>query len=658
MKSLFTNPPLQQEIDRNGYLTIPLLSESQIYRLRRLYQVSINQGAISDLYESSRHNSLTTNQQINQAIYAELEDSGKNIFDACQLYGGTFMVKSCKDSTVLPFHQDWSVVEENEYATFFIWCPLQEVNAFNGGIFVLEGSHKYFNTIRSGSYPSNRYILPHALQHCTKNISLKAGEAIIYSDQLFHGSHSNQSADDRVVVTGRIVEREAKLVYFHKKNEEEMDVYPADQAFYLSHIDSLAKGQLPFGLTKLYTRAYRHEPTTDQSLLGKIKDNIPVTEKTTVECQLFKDRVLQEVFDRNGYVVIDLIEQEQVEDLLAFYQESDHAPMPEYGFQVSLDNDKSDFVRAISDKLKQTVKPYVDQRFQNHQIFTASFVVKANNPLGVVPPHQDWTFVDEQKYWSASIWCPLIDVDMHNGGLGVIQGSHRFYDHVRPSPSPQYEPPFKDQLFSIFPYLKIIEIKAGQALVFNNRTFHASLPNNGDETRIAFGLGITHQSAALQHFYLLPNQQKVLVERYEVNPNFFYDYNNARLSGMHERGERPQDLNSTGLFKYTYKHYDTRQLVEMIEAAGNVRNEELVEEMAALFNYNLDGTLKNEAGAAGTNPLAENFGSSWKIYTPMNMFREVQHRIVNRRAGEALWQVYTPARVAQEIRHRLRKESK
>ena len=71
--------------------------------------------------------------------------------------------------------------------------------------------------------------------------------------------------------------------------------------------------------------------------------------------------------------------------------------------------------------------------------------------MGVVPPHQDWTFVDEVAVLVGDDLVPVDGCQRRNGALGLIKGSHRFYDHVRPSPSPQYSPPFKDQLAAIFP---------------------------------------------------------------------------------------------------------------------------------------------------------------------------------------------------------------
>src|SRR5579862_8780785 len=97
MKSLFRDSRLQKEADRNGFVVVPLLNQFQVERLRRLYEECIDQSLISDLYESSRHNKLEVNRRINQAIRAEIEQSGKDIFEPCQVFGGTFMVKSYQD---------------------------------------------------------------------------------------------------------------------------------------------------------------------------------------------------------------------------------------------------------------------------------------------------------------------------------------------------------------------------------------------------------------------------------------------------------------------------------------------------------------------------------------------------------------------------------
>jgi len=624
MKGLLRDSELQAKFDRQGFVVTPLLAGEQVNALMDLYRQHFPK-EISGLYESSRHNSYTVNWSINQAIRKEVVIAGRDLFLPCKLFGGTFMVKSCADSTVLPLHQDWSVVEE-KYRTFFIWCPLMSVSIRNGCLFVLPGSHLYFQSLRSGSYPSDRFFLPPNLQHYLVDVPLRSGEAIIYSDDLFHGSHANNGSCDRVVVTARVMEEEANLVYYHKASERHVDVYQADEEFYLTHIDALAKGRLPEDARKLYRRRYEHVPVTSESLNTKIGQYFSIPRSTRKMKTLFKDAQLQADFEKDGYAVIHLLDQAKVRELKDFYYALNCRPASASAFQVSLDNESPDFVRAVSEHLIETVRSSVDQHFKDFQIFTASFVTKSNDRLGIVPPHQDWTFVDETEFWSATVWCPLVDVNQDNGALGVIKGSHRFYDHVRPSPSPQYTPPFKDQLPLIFRYLTIVDLTAGQAIVFDNRTIHASPPNTTPEMRVAFGIGITQKDANLRHYYLLPEQDRELIEGLEVDPAFFHSYNNARLSAMHQGGAKLKGLNSLGVFELDPRHYDSEQLKERMVAAGNQTNPALTAKLGALFGANFD------ANCDTASPGSDRQGDLkklpfWKIYTPGNIVREIRYRL-------------------------------
>jgi len=625
MKALLRDSRLQADFDRQGFVVTPLLSGQQVDALLDVYHRHITDG-VSGLYESSRHNPYPVNRSINQAIREQVEIAGQELFLPSKLYGGTFMVKSCTDSTILPLHQDWSVVEE-KYRTFFLWCPLMDVSKVNGCLFVLPGSHLYFQSRRSGSYPSDRFILPVGLHRHLVDVPLKAGEAILYSDDLFHGSYANNGSCDRVVVTARVTEGEANLVYYHKAGEHHVEVYQADEEFYLTHIDALAKGRLPEDARKLYRRPYQHVAVTSESLEAKIAEHFLSPASAQKSKTLFKDAQLQAQFEKDGYTVIDLLDQSQVNDLKTFYHGLDHRPSSPNAFQVSLDNENPDFVRAVFERLSLTVAESVDRHFQNHKIFTASFVTKSSDCLGVVPPHQDWTFVDESEFWSATVWCPLVDVNEQNGALGVIKGSHRFYDHVRPSPSPQFAPPFKDQLALIFPYLTIVKRKAGQAIIFDNRTIHASSPNTSAEVRVAFGIGITQRDAGLRHYYMLPGQDRPLIEGFDVDPAFFYTYNNARLSAMYQAADKPKNLNSLGIFALAPKQYDSVQLKERLLAAGNKEDSSLVARMAALFGTNINGNYA--AGRQGSRPQVKQQKNLafWKVYTPGNIYREIRYRL-------------------------------
>ncbi len=51
-----------------------------------------------------------------------------------------------------------------------------------------------------------------------------------------------------------------------------------------------------------------------------------------------------------------------------------------------------------------------------------------------MPIHQNWTFVDEDKFTSVSVWVPLCDVSRFNGTLEVVPKTHNTLTKYR-SPS-------------------------------------------------------------------------------------------------------------------------------------------------------------------------------------------------------------------------------
>src|SRR5690606_28742754 len=252
----------------------------------------------------------------------------------------------------------------------------------------------------------------------------------------------------------------------------------------------------------------------------------------------FSNQALQQEFETNGFVKINALDNEAVATLKNYYESLNLKDELGYGFHISMDQENKSVVAEAMNKIFEVALPQLNHYFDNAQVFTCSYVVKEPNPQGVVPAHQDWTFVaDETQHCSVTVWIPLVDVNMDNGALGAIKGSHLFSDYHRPSPSPEVPNPLGDAMFSIFPYFDIIELKAGEALVFNNKTFHASPPNTSNETRLAVGLGFTQKDAQLRHYYLKPNGKQDTVIEYEIDKDFFHKYDNVSLSKLYRSGK-------------------------------------------------------------------------------------------------------------------------
>lgn len=355
--------------------------------------------------------------------------------------------------------------------------------------------------------------------------------------------------------------------------------------------------------------------------------------------KLFKDIALQEQFEKEGFVKIQLLDQDTIDILKQYYHDQQFDNKIEAGFHISLDNQDENLVNEVSQQIKASLHPKSDSFFHNYQTFTASYVIKEPGKQNIVPPHQDWTFVDEQQFCSATVWAPLVDVTENNGALAVIKGSHQLFTHIRSSPSPQSKSPLSDHIFTLFPYTEVIEMKAGEALVFDNRLIHASPPNLSDEARIAIGIGITQQEASLKHFYQNPTKSHQL-EVYDVTPSFFNFYNNNRLSGLYNQGKLLENLEPSGSIQREVPELTKEEMEKLVQQLEGVEyNHAFMKRLADLFNYSVDGEKKEEVEET---PIMEEKNkeqspieykdprSFFQKYTPINIFRETIWRLKGR----------------------------
>lgn len=362
---------------------------------------------------------------------------------------------------------------------------------------------------------------------------------------------------------------------------------------------------------------------------------------------LFKSPQLQADFDRDGFVIVPFLDALQVAELSAHYASLDHDHKSAQGFHVSLDNQDRGFKQAVMDKLLSVARARVDEVFERARIFVASYVVKEPGPRSIVPPHQDWTFVDERRFVSCTVWIPLAKTTVDNGALGVIQGSHRLFDHHRASPSPQCPSPIGELMFQIFPYLAIKEMEPGQALIFNNRTLHGSPPNLSELPRIAAGIGIAHEEAELLHYYLLPDSDPAQIECFQVEPDFFHQYSNGTLGQLYNSGQRPEGQICISREPFVRKAADGAALAQQFIRDGNRFDTVLAERMARLFGHAALHPPPAPPLSAETLPYAFNVD----FPTPKRVFREQAHQQALERDGYVIVDLLDTAQVSALMQH-------
>ena len=140
-----------------------------------------------------------------------------------------------------------------------------------------------------------------------------------------------------------------------------------------------------------------------------------------------------------------------------------------------------------------------------------------------MPVHQNWAFVDERKYTSVSIWCPLVDSFEENGTLQVLPGSHKKFGEVRGPMVPWELDKIKHSI--IEKHLIPLNVKAGNAIVLDDSIVHYSAINKTNDLRLAIQLILVPQGVPSIHYHMNHANSNSIVEVLQVDDDFYMQFN-------------------------------------------------------------------------------------------------------------------------------------
>ena len=195
--------------------------------------------------------------------------------------------------------------------------------------------------------------------------------------------------------------------------------------------------------------------------------------------KIFLDPKNEEIFHRDGYLIIDILNNMDIKRLQSTYDmvKQQHS----YDVVASVVLSDLELRKYVNENISNILIERILPILNNYKIILGSFVVKrASSENGKFPLHQDPTFIEEEEHVALSIWCPLVDVAINNGCLGILPGSHRLKNYYR---SPCMLP--YTHMIGILEsdYIKYIPMKKGEVLFINTRMIHGSPPNLSNSTR-------------------------------------------------------------------------------------------------------------------------------------------------------------------------------
>jgi len=272
----------------------------------------------------------------------------------------------------------------------------------------------------------------------------------------------------------------------------------------------------------------------------------------------FKDPELQAMLDRDGFVVVDLVPPEVIDDLQRAYQRLDSGI--DTGYYPSLMSTDLEYKAETHAVVRDILWPYLGAMFTDYEPLLGVFMVKHPGPDTEVPPHQDWIIADESERPSMSCWLPLTPVDDATGRMAVLPGSHRWLNGLRGSPE------FPTQWNAVHEEVRTelmqpVDIAVGQAMVYDIRVLHGTPPNRSASTRVVTSIYGIPTATAPVHYYRSPEG---VVSGYNVPSNFCTTF---------DIGDVPDGEPFVTIEDYTIDEFTFEEIRDRYQAspAGQVR---------------------------------------------------------------------------------------
>ena len=231
----------------------------------------------------------------------------------------------------------------------------------------------------------------------------------------------------------------------------------------------------------------------------------------------FRDDDLQARFERDGYVVVEGFTAAEV---ASFYDRVRSLNVPEHAFRFysTIWLDDVDHRRVVDRSIRAFWEQKAGELLEDHAPIFGNLMVKHPGAESTLGMHQDWTFVDEERFRAVNLWTPLTPLEGPCGPLLVVPGSHRWGPLVR---GREIASPLADD-FERIRRESAIELRPeiGQVVAFDSAMIHGSGDNETGGDRLAVSHVQRPAEAQVVHFFM---DGSGTVQRATVRPSFFVE---------------------------------------------------------------------------------------------------------------------------------------
>jgi hypothetical protein len=260
---------------------------------------------------------------------------------------------------------------------------------------------------------------------------------------------------------------------------------------------------------------------------------------------VFKEEKLQALFEREGFVKLNLFSPSQIGRLRNYYdhvRQEHETAQKNPGLYSSVETGNSELLINLDKVVKEIIKDQVSSVFQNYQTLISNYLIKDSGEETELMPHQDLTFVNEPDECSFNLWIPLQKTNKASGQLRVLKGSHKIRKTLRVVP--EYPRPFVRFQDTIKQLFTDIETDIGDCVVINHSLIHGSAVNLTGQPRVAVILGMCSAPADIYYYYM-PDGNSSRIEKYHMTAEDYYYF---KPDGRPARAALPE------IISYPFEH--------------------------------------------------------------------------------------------------------
>lgn len=237
---------LNDELQRVGWVVVPGATAEQVGEALDVYQSfdsGIDHGYYATIFSASNQFKADINRNLRRIFWPVLEE----LLDDHKPLVGAMMVKPAEGPSIVPAHQDWSVIDESQGGGggLTCWWPLTPITDIEGKMLAIPGSHRYLDHLRgSPSFPTPfDHIIDEVVDEFMVEIDVQVGEVLIMDGRVLHMTPQNRSGRDRPVAYISAAPVEEPAVHYYFPSVGRVEGYKVDEDFFTT----FSIGQRPWG---------------------------------------------------------------------------------------------------------------------------------------------------------------------------------------------------------------------------------------------------------------------------------------------------------------------------------------------------------------------------------------------------------------------------